>query len=98
MELVTWGIGALYFLLLLALSTVLLIRGVTHLFVGLFACGAMLHVFQMFGFFYLRQAPGGYGANAQYFGILSAVGAFGTLLFAAAFVSLTLFLLRNKTP
>ena len=52
----------------------------------------------MVGFIYLRQAPRGFSANAQYFPFLSAVATFAMLVFAAAFVSLTLFLLRNKTP
>jgi|SRR3712207_1449260 len=98
MEIIGLAIPALYFLFLLALCTLLLIRGVTHLFVGLFAAGAFLHIIQMLGFFYVRQAPGGYSANAQYFPIFSAIGAFGTIVSAVAFCSLTIFLLRNKTP
>jgi hypothetical protein len=98
MDFIPMAIGALYFLLLLGLSTFLLVRGVTHLFVGLFACGAFLHLIQSLGFVFLRQAPGGYSANARFFPILGAVGAFGTIVLAAAFVSLTMFLLKNKTP
>ncbi len=98
MELLSLSIGALYYLVLLGCCTLLLIRGVTHTFVALFACGAFLHVLQMLGFIYLRQAPGGFGANAQYFPLLSAAAMFGSIVFGAGFVALTLFLLRNKTP
>ena len=97
MEILSLAIPALYYLLLLGLCTFLLIRGITHLFVGLFACGAFLHVIQMLGFFYVRQAPGGFSANAQYLPIFSAIGLFGTVVSAVAFVSLTMFLLRNRT-
>lgn len=98
METIALGIPALYFLLLLGLCTLLLIRGITHMFVGLFACGAFLHVIQILGYVFLRQAPGGYSANAQYLPLFTLLGALGTVVFAAAFISLTLFLLRNKTP
>ena len=99
MEFFGLAIPALYFLLLLALCTFLLMRGITHTFVGLFAAGAFLHVIQMLGFFFMRQAPGGFNANTRYFPIFSAIGAFGTIVSAAAFISLTMFLLRsNKTP
>lgn len=98
MELLRLSIGALYYLLILGLCTFLLIRGITHTFVGLFACGAFLQAVQMLGFVYLREAPGGWSANAHYFPLLSAVATFAMLIFAAGFVSLTFFLVRNKTP
>jgi hypothetical protein len=97
-QLVTFSISALYFLLVLGASTFLLIRGIAHLFVGLFACGAFLHLIQVLGFAFLNQAPGGLSANSHYFPILALIAALGTIMFAAAFVSLTLFLLRHKTP
>ena len=98
MDFIPLAIGALYFLLVFGLSTLLLVRGVTHIFVGLFACGAFLHLLQSLGFVFLRQAPGGFGANARFFPILGAVGALGTIVLAAGFISLTMFLLRDKTP
>ena len=42
MEFLRLAIGALYYLLILGLCTFLLIRGITHTFVALFACGAFL--------------------------------------------------------
>ena len=95
MHILTPAISLLYFLLVLGLCTFLIIRGVTHLFVGLFAGGALLHLLQSLGYLALNQAPGGYSANLRYFPILSLVGTLGTLVFAAGFVLLAGFLLRG---
>lgn len=79
---------------MIGLCTYLLIRGVTHLFVGLFAAGAFLHLIQTMGFLFLSHMAGGFSANTQYLPIISIVGIVGTIASAAAFISLTAFLLR----
>lgn len=84
----------LYFLSVLGLCTFLLIRGVTHLFVGLFAGGALLGLVSPLGFLVLQQAPGGFSANTRYLPFLNAFGMLGTCIFVAGFVSLAAFLLR----
>lgn len=88
----------LYFLLVLGLCAYLLIRGITHTFVALFAGGALLHLIQSLGYFAMQEALGGFSANRQYFPILALLGGFGTICFAAAFITLTLFLLQAERP
>lgn len=95
MNYVGMGIQALFNLLVIVLCAYLLIRGITHLFVGLFAAGALLHMLQTMGFVVFSRMPGGIGAHTEIFPFLSIVAALGTLLFAAAFISLTMFLLRS---
>lgn len=94
MNTIALAIALLYLLLVLGLCTWLLIHGVTHSFVGLFAAGAFFEVIPRFGYLALQQAPGGFGANMRFFPLLALFGIAGTLCFAAAFVSLTKFLLR----
>ncbi|MDQ6622613.1 MAG: hypothetical protein M3Y86_03905 [Verrucomicrobiota bacterium] len=71
MELFAFAIPALYSLLVLGCCVFLLVRGVTHLFVALFICGAFLHLIEMLGYLYLRRAPGGFSANAHWFPFLA---------------------------
>jgi hypothetical protein len=94
MNLISLGIPALYYLFVLAILSFLLVRGITHLFVGLFAAGAFVHLLQSMVYLLLSRAPGGFGAYSQYFAILAIVGFVGTILFVAAFISLAAFLLR----
>ncbi|MFL6530087.1 MAG: hypothetical protein ACJ8HU_05720 [Chthoniobacterales bacterium] len=94
MNFVGMGIQALFNLLVIALCAYLLIRGITHLFVGLFAAGALLHLLQTMGFAVFSRMPGGIGAYSTLFPLLMILAALGTFLFAAGFISLTLFLLR----
>jgi hypothetical protein len=96
MDIVSFGFGAIYHLAVLGLFAFLLIRGVTEVFVALFAVGALLHLLQTMGFFYMRSAPGGFGAHTQYLPVLTILGMLGTLAFAAAFISLAMFLLRSR--
>ncbi len=96
MNLLSLVVPTLFNLLVLGLFAYLFVRGVTHLFVGLFAAGALLHGLQMFGYLLLSRMPGGVGANAQYLPAMAIAGALGTILFAVAFVLLAMFLLRNR--
>ncbi len=85
--------GTLYVLLVLALCAWLLLRGITHSFVGLFAAGALLELIPRFGFLVLREVPGGFPLHAGLIPILSVFGILGILSFAAGFITLTMFLL-----
>lgn len=87
------GVPALFYLLVVCLCAYLLVRGVRHAFVSLFAAGAFLHGIQTLAYLVLLVMRGGYQSYTRYLPILGAVGALGTVLFAAAFVLLTLFLL-----
>jgi hypothetical protein len=98
MDAITLAVPLLYILLVLGLCTYLLIRGVTHAFVGIFAAGALIELIPRLGFIALHQAPGGFGGNAKFIPILTAFGLLGTICFAAGFVSLTTFLLTNTKP
>jgi hypothetical protein len=96
MDLVSFGFGVLFNLLVLGLFAFLLVRGVTEVFVALFAAGALLHLVQTMGFFYMRSAPGGFSAHAELLPMLTGVGMLATLVMAGAFVALTAFLLRSR--
>jgi hypothetical protein len=98
MNIFSLAVPLLYFLLVLGLCTFLIVRGITHVFVGLFAGGALLHLIQSLGYVALNQAPGGYSANARYFPFLAIFGGLGTLAFAVGFVLLTGYLLRPASP
>jgi hypothetical protein len=95
MELVTWAVPLLYYGFVLALSTYLLIRGITHLFVPLFAVGALLELMRTLGFMILQR--GGFAENMHLVPIVSLVGTIGMLLSGGAFVALAAFLLRTAT-
>jgi uncharacterized membrane protein len=84
----------LYTLFVIAVCGYLLARGVSHLFVMLFAIGALLHALPTVGFLLLQQAPGGISANASWLGVFSLFGVLGTLVSAAAFLLLASFLMR----
>ena len=96
MDVLSFGFGAVYYLLVLALFTFLLIRGVTELFVAFFAAGALIHLLQTVGFLAMRFSPGGFGAHSKFFPLLAFVGLLATLLFSAGFISLAVFLLRGR--
>jgi hypothetical protein len=87
-----------YSLIIFGLCTYLLVRGITHLFVGLFAGGALLHMIPSLGFMFFQFAPGGLSANARYLPFLSVFGALGALVSLAAFACLVAFLLRLQKP
>ncbi|HEY0370016.1 MAG TPA: hypothetical protein VGC85_10485, partial [Chthoniobacterales bacterium] len=93
-HLFNFAVPTLYSLFLVALFTFLLMRGITHTFVALFLAGSILHLAQTCGYMLLNHLPGGFGANQQYLPILAGAGVLGTIVFAAAFVSLAAFLLR----
>ncbi len=98
MNTVSLALPALYFFIILGLATYLLIRGITHTFVCLFAAAALIELIRSMGFLLLSLAPGGFSANARYFPVLTAVGFLGMLLFVAGFISLTTYLLRPQPP
>lgn len=81
-----------------AICAYLLIRGVTHLFVILFAVAAILHALPSAGFLLLQQAPGGISAHLPVVTMLSIFGMLGTLASLAAFFSLASFLLAARPP
>ena len=89
---------AVYFLIILGLSTFLLVRGITHIFVCLFAAAALIELIRSMGFFFISQAPGGVGAYNTYMPIFSALGFIGMAIFIVGFLTLTLFLLRAQPP
>jgi hypothetical protein len=89
---------AVYFFVILGLSTYLLIRGITHTFVCLFAAAALIELIRSVGFFLMSLAPGGFSAHTSYMPALSAIGFLGMLAFTAGFVSLTIYLLRAQPP
>jgi len=91
-------VPAVYFFIILALATYLLIRGVTHIFVCLFAAAALIELIRSMGFFLISQAPGGFSANRVYMPILTGMGFLGMVIFITGFVSLTLYLLRAQPP
>jgi hypothetical protein len=95
MDLLSFGLGALYYLFVLGLFSFLLMRGVTELFVACFAGGALIHLLQTLGFLYLRST-GGFSTHARFLPLLGMVGLLGTLFFAAGFISLGVFLLRGR--
>ena len=95
MDTIRLAFTLLYLVFVLGLCTYLLIRGITHSFIALFACGALLHMIPQLGFFILSQMPGGFGANSQYFPMLAIFGLLGTLCFAGGFFLLTKFLLQS---
>ncbi len=78
---------------MLGLCAFLLVRGITHAFIALFAGGSLLHLIQSLSYEALTQAPGGYGGNASYLPILAIFGMLATLVFALGFIALTAFLL-----
>lgn len=96
MDIVSFGFGVVYYLLVVGLFAFLLMRGVTEIFVALFAAGALLHLLQTMGFFFLRSAPGGFSANTQYLPLLTILGMIGTIAFAAGFITLTTYLLGPR--
>ena len=97
MDVLSFGFGAIYYLLVLGIFIFLLMRGVTELFVAFFAGGALIHLLQTVGFLSMRFAPGGFGAHSRFFPLLGLVGLLAMLLFAAGFISLAIFLLRGRT-
>ena len=88
----------LYTVFVLGVCAFLLARGVTHLFVILFAVGAVLHAIPTLGIVLLQQAPGGIGANIHSLTAFSVFGVLGTFVSGAAFVLLAKFLLRTPAP
>jgi hypothetical protein len=98
MNIIAWGVPLLYSLLIIALCGYLLIRGITHAFVGLFAAGALLHMLQAMTYIFLTQMPGGIGAYSTYLPLVGIVGGIGTVISAAAFITLTTFLVRPVAP
>ena len=95
MDTISLAFPILYFLFIIALCTYLLIRGITHSFVALFAGAAVLQMIPRLGYLVLQQTPGGFAAHSRYFPVLSGFGMFGTLVSMAAFISLAAFLLRR---
>ena len=95
---ISLALPALYFFIILALSTYLLIRGITHTFVCLFAAAALIELIRSMAFLAMSLAPGGFSANSRYLPAISAIGYFGMLVFIAGFVSLTTYLLRAQPP
>ena len=93
MNMLSLVIPALFYPLVVGLCAYLLIRGVTHLFIGLFAAGALLHMLQTMAYIIMSRLPGGFGAYQQYLPILAILGALGTILFGAAFIAMTSYLL-----
>jgi hypothetical protein len=89
---------AVYFFVILGLSTYLLIRGITHSFVCLFAVAALIELIRSMAFLLMSLAPGGFSANARYLPATSVLGFLGMLIFIAGFISLTIFLLRAQPP
>jgi hypothetical protein len=87
----------LYHLAVLGLCAYLFMRGFTHVFLYLFAGGALLEVLRSGAFLAMNFAPGGLSANVHYFPIISAIGFLGMIVFLAGFVSLTMYLLRPAT-
>lgn len=63
---ISLALPALYFFIILALSTYLLIRGITHTFVCLFAAAAVIELIRSMAFLLMSLAPGGFSANARY--------------------------------
>jgi hypothetical protein len=91
-------IPLLYLLFLLGLFTFLLVRGVTHSFIGLFAAGALLELIPHLGFLAMQAMPGGFSANRAYYPLLTIVGSLGMFCFAAGFLLLAKFLLGPAKP
>jgi hypothetical protein len=85
----------LYTLFVIGVCGFLLARGVSHLFVILFAVGAVLHALPSLGILLLQQAPGGISANARWLGVFSLFGVLGTLISMAAFLLLASFLMQT---
>ena len=96
MDIIPFVLPLLYLLFVLGLCTFLLVRGVTHSFIALFASGALLHMIPQLGYVILRQMPGGFSAYDRFLPVLSIFGAFGTLCFAAGFLLLARFLLATR--
>ena len=86
----------LYFFIILGLSAYLLIRGVTHTFICLFAAAALIELIRSMAYLLMSLAPGGFSANARYMPVLSVIGFLGMLGFIAGFGSLTVWLLRAQ--
>lgn len=84
----------LCFFVVLGLCTYLLIRGITHSFVCLFALSALIDLLRSLALLVISRAPGGFSANASYLPAISIASFLGIFVFLGAFVSLTLFLLR----
>ncbi len=93
-----FALPALSVFVVLALQIYLLIRGIVHSFVGLFAASALLHLIQALGFLALELARGGISAHNRYLPMLSAFGILGGLVSLAGFVALALFLLKREKP
>jgi hypothetical protein len=93
---VALGIPLLYTISVMGVCAYLLSRGITHVFIILFAVGAMLRAFPTIGILLFQQAPGGIAANMRWFSALSMLGMLGAVLSAAAFLSLAVFLLRTQ--
>ena len=88
-----WTVPLLCHGFVLAVCIYLLVRGVTHLFVPLFAAGALLELMRTLGFLVLQR--GGFTGNMHLVPIVSLIGTIGMLLSAAGFVALAAFLLRK---
>jgi len=95
MNIISLTLPLLYLLLVLGLCTYLLIRGITHSFIALFAAGALVQMIPRLGFLAMHEAPGGFAANSSYIPMLSIFGMLGSLCFAGGFIALTMFLLRT---
>jgi hypothetical protein len=95
---ITLAVPLLYTVFVIGVCAFLLSRGINHLFVILFAVGAILHAIPTLGIVLLRQAPGGLGANIQWISAFSILGVLGTCVSAGAFLLLAAFLLRSQAP
>ena len=94
MDKISIFIPVLYHFAILGCFTYLLIRGVTHSFVCLFAAGALLELIRSGAYLAMSMAPGGFSANERYFPVISGIGYVGMLAFLAAFVAMTAHFLR----
>lgn len=88
----------LYAVFVVGVCGYLLSRGITHLFVMLFAIATILHAVPGAAFILLSQQPGGVPAHLPIVSALSVLGGIGTVAAAAAFISLAMYLLNTATP
>ena len=85
-------VPALYFFIILGLCTYLLMRGITHAFVGWFAAAALIELLRSMALLLMNVAPGGLGAHTRYLPAASVIGYLGMLIFIVGFASLTRYL------
>ena len=63
MQFISLAVSLLYSVFVVGLCCYLLARGITHLFVILFAVSTILHALPSVGFLLLQQMPGGISAH-----------------------------------